>query len=766
MEFDRAGLLADTSLTGREWCRAHSDLVDSWLAKLLQNAAGSVAARGLALVAVGGYGRAELCPQSDIDVVLLHDERADIATLADRVWYPVWDAGLTLGHSVRTIQQTLALAQSDLDTATSLLSVRHLAGDTSLSAELADRAHAQWQKGAKRWLELLRWRVRERHEHAGEVAFLLEPDLKDGRGGLRDVHALRWAEAARRILFAVDDAELDGPYNLLLEARVELQRQTGRGANQLLLQEQDAVASALDYEDADRLMASIASAARTIAWTSDDAWRRVESSLRGPLGRIARRDRDLAPGLVLRDGEIHLTADAAVTHDPTIALRAGALAAQRATVIDRESLEWLARDAPPLPVPWPPDAKDAFVELLLTGRAAIAIIEALDQRGIWTRVLPEWLAVSCKPQRNAYHRFTVDRHLLETAANAAALADHVSRPDLLVVGALLHDLGKGLTGDHTERGVELALVLGSRMGFPADDVDVLTAMVEHHLLLPDVATRRDLDDPGTIEQVSRAAGSLLRLELLAALTEADSIATGPQAWSEWKASLVAELAARAAHVLRGGAVSDVAADVLTPEQEALLEAGPRRIEADGHMLTLVVDDEPGIFSRVAGVLTMHGIDVVAATVHSDARGRGLEQFRTERTFDGEVRWPDVIADLTRVFDGALDIGAEVERRANRYAHRLPQRATPAPNEVSFDNEVSATATVVDVHASDGVGVLYRITDVLARHGLDIRSAKVQTMGAQVVDAFYVRDTTGAKVIDEDELAAIRLDVLAALGSVR
>ncbi|MEY2403133.1 MAG: [protein-PII] uridylyltransferase, partial [Acidimicrobiaceae bacterium] len=677
MKLDRVRLLEDGSLTGREWCRAHSDLVDSWLGKLFQDAAGSVAAHGLALVAVGGYGRAELCPQSDIDVVLLHDERVDVTAIADRVWYPVWDAGLTLGHSVRTVRQTLALAQSDLDTATSLLSVRHVAGDPSLSVDLAERSLAQWQKGSKRWLQLLRARVRERHASAGEVAFLLEPDVKDGRGGLRDVHALRWAEVARRILFAADDAELEAPYNLLLEARVELQRQTRRAGNQLLLQEQDGVASALGYDDADRLMASIASAARTIAWTSDDAWRRVESSLRGPLGRIARRDRVLEPGLVLRDGEVHLPADVAVARDPTIALRAGRAAARHDTVIDRESLEQLARDAPTLPEPWPAEAKEAFVDLLLAGRAAISIIEALDQRGIWVRVLPEWQPVSCKPQRNAYHRFTVDRHLLETVANAAAISDRVSRPDLLVVGALLHDLGKGLPGDHTERGMELARALGARMGFPSADVDVLTAMVEHHLLLPDVATRRDLDDPGTIQQVARAAGSLLQLELLAALTEADSIATGSQAWSDWKASLVAELAARAAHVLRGGAVGDVAAERLTAEQVALLESGPGRIEADGQMLTLVVPDEPGIFSRVAGVLTMHGIDIIAATVHSDARGTGLEQFRTERTFDGDVQWPAVIADLQRVFEGDLDIAAEVTRRADRYAHRVPKRAAPA-----------------------------------------------------------------------------------------
>src|SRR3954469_17021998 len=167
--------MEDASRTGRAWCRAHTELVDEWLPRTLQHAAGSVAAQGVALVAVGGYGRGELCPQSDIDVVLLHDDRDDIATIADRLWYPVWDAGLTLGHSVRTIRQALALAQSDLDTATSLLSVRHLAGDRALTDDLSTRALTQWQRAAKRELTDLRDRVIGRHERAGEVAFLLEP---------------------------------------------------------------------------------------------------------------------------------------------------------------------------------------------------------------------------------------------------------------------------------------------------------------------------------------------------------------------------------------------------------------------------------------------------------------------------------------------------------------------------------------------------------------------------------------------------------------
>jgi [protein-PII] uridylyltransferase len=312
--------------------------------------------------------------------------------------------------------------------------------------------------------------------------------------------------------------------------------------------------------------------------------------------------------------------------------------------------------------------------------------------------------------------------------------------------------------------MELARMLGTRMGFEADDIDDLVAMVEHHLLLPDVATRRDLDDPGTIEQVANAVGSLPRLELLTALTEADSLATGASAWSDWKASLVAELSARTAHVLRGGAVGDVAADVLTAEQVELLRAGPRRIEVDDDMLTLVVRDEPGVFSRVAGVLTLHGLDVVAATIHSDSSGTGLEQFRVERSFEHDVNWQDVVDDLARVLDGELDLEAEVQRRARTYARRPAERARPATSAVQFDNDVSASATVVDVRAPDSVGVLYRITGALARRGLDIRSAKVQTMGAQVVDAFYVRDSRGTKVTDDGELSAIRNDVLAALSS--
>ena len=416
----RAQLAADDSLVGRALCDAWTAEVDAWLAELVTVAIEGSDPGGVALVAVGGYGRAELSLQSDIDVVLLHRGRSDIGEIADRLWYPIWDARLKLGHAVRTVKEALALAADDLDTATGLLQTRHLAGDRGLTDELAAKAELQWRKRSKRWLTALSARVRDRHAQAGEVAFLLEPDLKEGRGGLRDVHALRWAQAARSILWETDQATIDATYDTLLAVRVELHRRAGRPGDKLLLQEQDGLADALGYPDADALMGAVALAARTIAWTSDDAWHRIDSSLVGPLapGPATPRPRR-RPAAAGRRGPggrrgRHRRRPRPAPCGPRSA------AARRDTQLDRGTLARLAVEAADPPVPWPDDVRAAFVDLLLAGPPALVLLEALDQQGVWERYVPEWPTVRSKPQRNAYHRFTVDRHLWETAVGSAA----------------------------------------------------------------------------------------------------------------------------------------------------------------------------------------------------------------------------------------------------------------------------------------------------------------------------------------------------------
>jgi [protein-PII] uridylyltransferase len=754
----RAELASDTTLVGRDLCRAYSDLVDTWLAQLLAEAGARSGLDGVSLVAVGGYGRAELSLQSDIDVLLLHRGRADIGSIADALWYPIWDEGLKLGHAVRTVREALALAADDLDTATSLLQVRHLAGDEELTEELAARSIEQWQKRAKRWLGDLSTRVRQRHQQAGEVAFLLEPDLKEGRGGLRDVHALRWAEAARRLLWEGDDSALVTAYQTLLSVRVELHRRTERPGDRLVLQDQDAVAEALGDATADDLMRRVSEAARTIAWRSDDAWQRIDASLSGPAGFRGRRDKPMGEGVVLRDGEVHLTLQAPVGVDPTLVLRTAAAAAAAGVTIHRASLDRLAAQPVALPEPWPAAVRAAFIDLLLCGHRAIPVLEALDQLGLLEPVLPEWPAVRSKPQRNAYHRFTVDRHLIETAANAAALVARTDRPDLLVLGALLHDIGKGFPGDHTLVGIERLGTIGQRMGLPPADVATLQAMVRHHLLLPDVATRRDLDDPATITAVAEAVGDQRTLGLLAALTEADSLATGPAAWGRWKADLVRDLVRRTAHVLGGGSPEDVREDFPTDEHRALAAAGEQVLRGDGDRLTVVAHDRPGLFSRVTGVVALHGLGVLDAAV-TIVDGMAVDVLRVESSFGPTIQWDRVLTDLEAALEGRLALQARLAERARVYGASRRPALVQEPPRVLVDNTASLGATVVEVHAPDSMGVLYRITRALSELDLDIVSAKVQTLGDRVVDAFYVRGPSGQKVEDPALLVEVERALL-------
>jgi [protein-PII] uridylyltransferase len=734
----------------------------------------------VALVAVGGYGRGDLCPGSDLDVLLVHDrrdraDRKEVEGLAEQVWYPLWDAGLKLGHAVRTVKEAVSLAADDLDTATSLLDTRLIVGDARLADDLAERARKSWQAKPARWLRALGARVAERHEQSGEVAFLLEPDVKDGRGGLRDVHSLHWAESARPMLLDEDEAALAAASRTLLEVRIELHRCSGKASDRLLLQEQDAVAAALGDRDADVLMARVAAAARTVAWTSDDTWDRIQSVLQGPRGRLAASDRRLSAGLLLREGRVELASDADPAGDPTLVPRAAAAAASSGTAFGRSSLERLAAEAAGPGDPWPDEARHALVSLLGSGRAAIPVLEALDQKGLLVRLLPEWKAVRSRPQRNAYHRFTVDRHLCEAAAGAASLAGRVSRPDLLLVGTWLHDIGKGFTpelgDDHSLTGEQVMGVVAERMGFPPGDVAVLCSLVRHHLLLADAATRRDLDDEATVAGVADALGDEVTLELLHALTEADSIATGPAAWSEWKAGLVSELVERVAARLAGVP----AAAVTTPFPGAdgfdlvaqARDGGSLLVQGHGMSVKVAAPDRPGLFSRVAGTLTIHGLDVLAARAWSGDDGVALAEFDVQPVFGGDPDWSEVEADLQKVLAGRLSLEASVADRARRYTRigRDVRAAGPATTSVTVDNRASKTATVVEVRAPDRVGTLYRITRALAELNLDIRHAKVATLGHEVVDSFYVVDAEGQKVADGDHAREVERAVLVELSRV-
>jgi len=710
----------------------------------------------VALVAVGGYGRKELLPRSDLDVLLLHGGRDDIAGIADRIWYPVWDSGAELDHAVRTVPQARRVARADLKVALGLLSARHVAGDPDLTERLRAGALEDWRSAAPARLAELHGAHDERTRTFGELAFLLEPDLKEARGGLRDVHAIQAVAAAW--VAPAPGPKVRTAYEQILDARHALHEVTGRRLDRLVLEEQDEVARALGLLDGDVLLRMLAGAARTVAYAVDHAFRQADR-LRGRRLRRRRAERrPLADGVVEQDGEVVLARVADPARDPALVLRAAAAAAQAGLPLAPRTLDRLT-ECPPLPVPWPTAARDSLLSLLGAGQAAVSVWEALDTEGLVTALIPDWERVRNRPQRNPLHTFTVDRHLAEAAAHAAALTREVARPDLLLLAALLHDIGKGWPGDHSVTGEVVARDVGRRMGLPAADVDLVASAVRLHLLLPMVATRRDLDDPVTVKQVATAVRSRALLELLHALAIADGLATGPAAWNDWKATLVADLVRRVAAVLDGDPMPGPAP--LRDDQLALAAAGDPAATVRGSEVTVVAPDRPGLLWRAAGVLASHRLAVRSANATS-VGNVAVTVFDVEPEFGDPPDATLVAADLRRMLMGRLDVEDRLDRRAR--AVRPRGAAVPAPK-VTLVDDASDTATVVEVRAHDAPGLLWRVGRALGECGLDVRAARVETLGAEAVDVFYVTDGDGKPLAGEDLRRATMHSVLTALGDL-
>lgn len=734
---------------------------------------------GWSLLAVGGTGRGQLCPGSDLDLLLIHPKKATneaVRSVSESLWYPFWNTGLKLSPAVHSQSSALDLADREVVSAVTWLDARWMAGDRGAAQTFAHEALRLWQSKAPKYLPALLETTMLRHAKHGEVAFLLEPELRDGRGGLRDVHVLSFIERSHHhaVPVAMERplSELTGSHDALLRIRAELHRRTNRAQDRLLLQEQDAVAEGMSMSSADELMSVVSAAARSIAWCTEESLRRLSDSLNRRYATRFGRPIKVAPNLAMQSGELLLTDDAEVRTDVTLLLRTAAAAALNRSAISRETLRRFADESPVMPNPWPDRARNALVALLGAGKDMLRVMEALDQYDLIARVLPEWSSVRAKPQRNAYHRFTVDRHLCEAAANAAELVRQVGRPDLLLLGAWLHDIGKGYPGDHTDVGVELMQTIASRMGLPAVDVDVLVDLVRHHLLIPDAATRRDLTDPRTISFVAAAVKDVDRLQLLRTLTEADSIATGPTAWSDWKARLCDDLVSRTEAVLSGRRPPEPELPV-GPDNERLLnesrKSGRVSLSVSTHMegtISIAAPDRPGLFSLLAGSLSLHGVDVVSADVWTTDDGMALDVVHVSRRIGGETDWAKTERTMNAAIEGTIDLDVELAKRVSAYRDSQQDRrvrhlsAEPA---VFVSDDLQERATVVEVRAPDGIALLYRVTRVLSRLGLDIRMAKVTTLGHEVVDAFAVlrvnADGTRSKVGEGQAAEDIRTALL-------
>ena len=698
---------------------------------------------GVALIAVGGYGRGELAPFSDLDVVLVHDAQVELGDWAGQVWYPLWDSSFSIDHSVRTVEQVLEQSAADLRVATGMLEARHLAGDPGLTLRTRSAVLNQWRRDARTRLEELHATVRDRGRLTGELAHASVPDLKESAGGLRDANVLKALVASW--LVDVSHADLERCRRSLLDVRDALHTVAGRATDRVVPEYWADIAELLGLEDANAAQRHTRGLARRITHLSRLAWRRAEAVQRRPPPRQARRPQleTVADGVAIAYEEIVLDRRARPAQDPLLLLRAAAEAAERDLVLAPTTAARLVRESPGMGAPWPDEARDLLVRLLAAGPGLLGVWETLDETGALALVLPEWERVRLLPHASVVHRFTVDRHLVETCIEASTMIRRVARPDVLMVAALLHDIGKGQLTEHCVAGEPIAREIAHRMGFDPDEVELIGDLVRWHLLLPETATTRDPDDPATVALVMDKVRDREELELMAALTEADARATSDKAWTKWRASLVHTLVRRASAGLADEPLDDV--DPTEIDLPARIKADPTAVSVvaqetpEGSRVTVVGADRVGLLADAAAVLALQRVGVRAARAWTQD-GFGVSVWDLAETGLDDIL---LRQRLEAIVSGRLDAGEKLRRATS---------VTLEPS-VAVRPEASPSATVIEVRTADRPGLMYVVCSALAAMQVSVRSAHVSTLGPAAVDVFYVQEESAGRLSEERAASA-------------
>ncbi|MGZ8632161.1 MAG: [protein-PII] uridylyltransferase family protein [Actinomycetota bacterium] len=787
--------------------RRRAEMLDAAIVALFEDAGPPA---GVGLAAIGGYGRGHQLPRSDVDLLIVYDgvHPDEVGALTERILYPLWDGGFEVGQAVRTPEECEQIAVERLDALTSMLDLRPLAGDRALVDAAASRVRSVATANQVGFARGLREDMATRAQRFGVTAYLLEPDVKQGAGGLRDIQAVRWvtAVAGAALLRTAEREALEAAEEFLTRVRSALQFETDKRTDRLPLELQPPIAREMGFADEpgllaeDALMRNVFEHARAVRWIAGNVLARAEVGAAMPT----------EPPAPFRD--IHL------------ALEAVAIAAEAGASPNARLLDSIEATAVPEELAWTESTRRSFLRTLRSGDAGVAALDALDRLGVLTALMPAWSAVRCRPQRDPYHRFTVDTHLTTTLAEMARLLDGADDDpltmgalaqtpdrDALLLGALLHDIGKTGEGSHVAVGARIAAETLDHIGVRGPTRDLVGFMVEQHLLLPDTATRRDLTDENLILDVAARIGSPERLAALTLLAEADAAATGPAAWTPWRQTLLRELVTRVQRAFDRGDMGAELAQQLTGRIDEVRErlgsepddaverfvfrmprgyflaVEPERVAAHyptiapdigstevrsvahagsrpgAYDLLVVASDRPGLLSWIAGAVALAGLSILTAQAFTTDDGVAVDLFEVEGVFEAEIgasRWREFRALLRKAVEGRVSLEHRVAEKRARY----PAPRSTVPVTVTVDNEASDYSTVIEVGAPDRIGLLYDITSALAELTLDVHLAKVATYTDRVIDAFYVRDALGRKVIDASQVAEIEAAIRDRLGA--
>ena len=833
-------------LSGRELLHRHTTLVDDFISARFSGSPAVQKNRGkIALVALGGYGRRELYPFSDIDLLLLHDRRSGkiMQEVSETILYPLWDAGFEVGHSVRRIKDAIRFAGEDFFFQVALLDARLLAGSKTLFAKLQTRYQKKILYGNRhKFVKTMEEFRTDRRNKYGSHAYLLEPHIKEGKGGMRDIQAMLWVARAvfglnglnamrdAGILTMEDQEKFAKSWNMLARIRNRLHYISRRKNDQLHFDYQEEMAAAFGYQDKDgklaveQFMRDVYGHLQNIAVTTDLFFEHVAEVL--GLNDKNNRERTLEKAIVERGGYLHLSNPSELEERPHIMMRLFLQAGRTGLPLHHRLRQQISSHLYLVDDQFRSSRRvvKPFLEVLVQAENPLPVLESMLETGLLTTYIPEFSGIESLAQHDLYHIYTVDRHQLQTVAELAILRQEqqelfnaLAGPHLLYLAALLHDIGKGRHADHSKIGAAMIKDVGTRFGLAREEIDTLSFLVRYHLFLPENGLRRDLEDQEFIRQTAELIGSTDRLTMLYLLSIADSRATGPSAWSTWKATLMAELYLKVKSCLEAVCspgtdtknaedqgvswlrqlvlnltadipdlripVQDLPADYLTgftPElvvrhlllhrdnnlqlQQKILLFPEQR---PGYWSLLMLSkDRAGLLAKLCGVLALHNFSVLAAQIFTWPDGTVVDVLDVQPVLDtefAEQNWRIMEEDLNKAVNYRLDIGLQLHNKKQAFGTKPRRQVQQLEMKVILDNESSRRFTVIEVYGGDAPGALYQLTQTLSDFGLDIHRARIATEVEQLIDVFYVLTRDGKKLTDPAEQEKVRKTLLTIIG---
>jgi [protein-PII] uridylyltransferase len=848
----------DGTMSGVAVSHALSDMQDVFLQVLYDFASkhfyfaqNPTLAERLSIVATGGYGRGQLAPHSDIDLLFLrpYKQTAWGESIIEFMLHMLWDLGLKVGHAARSLPECLRLAKSDITIRTTLLEARYLWGDRALYEDLRKAYWAETGNGQE-FVEAKLAERDHRHTRQGESRYLVEPNVKEGKGGLRDLQTLYWIG---KFLYRTDDAgalvghgvftrdeyqTFQQAEGFLWDVRVQLHYATNHGEERLSFDVQPEIAKRLGFEGesprraVEKFMRAYFLVAKDVGDLTRIFCAALEEQNRKPKPSLSRllpgflKPRATSDDFYVENGR--LNARETAFRDPLNLIRIFRVADAKDIDVHPAALRTITRSLDFIgdKLRNDPQANRLFLDVLTSRRDPERALRRMNEAGVLGRFVPAFEHAVGLMQFNMYHHFTVDEHLIRAVGNIAAIergelkTDHplsteiikrIKSRDVLYCAILLHDIAKGLPGNHSIVGAEIAEPLCIRFGLSPQDAVAVAWLVRNHLVMSDTAQRRDLSDPHTVRDFVAAVQSPEMLRLLLVLTVADIRAVGPGVWNGWKGQLLRELYYEAEAAMSGGDATPARASRIADAKAKLemrINDMPHEtrdralsryydsfwlafndiehesiarltsiadskgellaISAESDMFRAVTElviytpDHPGLFSKLSGAIAVSGATIVDAKAFTTTDGFAVDVFSLQDAegiaFDDAPRIERLRSTIAKTLSGEM-----IPRKV--LAARAPKRRMPAFNvrpRVAFDNEASAIATVLELEGLDRQGLLYDVTQAIFESGLSISSSIVATYGERAVDVFYVRDGFGHKITHKDRLAAVERRLLKAL----